>query len=542
MSLPQNFIVTPRFQHSAEDILKLLIPHLVFQDFLVCSMVCRRWAYLCNDPNSWRKVYEVYENRLKGSNEKNINIWESTKSETFYKENITQDEEGNIKWATLNGIVERLTPANRIPDRLEEMALLNTYKSFTTPQLLVRKLFERYFIPDKTIEHSSAEWKKEVMKPIQIRVCHIIKKLLELDYKHFSRDLITLCKIFSKMIEPNLAATIKFTIGKEERKLRGGPASPRQSEPHRSLPIPQLSIPEKKKKRRNSAEKKFRGILPRSKDKLISNFFSAPPKSFVKECPSLEIARHLSMITFETYKQIEPSELIGQQWTKEAKDTMSPHIRKMIDHFNFVTGAIATSVLLEDRIKARVKIITKWIKIAQCLEKMNNFHSLMAVLSGLNEGCIHRLKQTQTEIPEKYQMLYQELQTLMSYDGSYKNYRKRLNEAHLPCIPYLGIYLRDLTYLESTDSKGANDLVEKGVNFKQKKQVVGVINFLQNYQSTPYLFKKHDDIISQLTTSLTVLSSSELLKLSYKYEASASARKLKVTTKLHEDTGDAKNS
>jgi hypothetical protein len=32
---------------------------------------------------------------------------------------------------------------------------------------------------------------------------------------------------------------------------------------------------------------------------------------------------------------------------------------------------------------------------------MNNFHTLMAVLGGLNEGPIYRLKHTIAEIPQK---------------------------------------------------------------------------------------------------------------------------------------------
>jgi len=61
----------------------------------------------------------------------------------------------------------------------------------------------------------------------------------------------------------------------------------------------------------------------------------------------------------------------------------------------------------------------------------------MAVLSGLNDGPIFRLKSTKEQIPPKWLKVWEELQSLMSHEGSYANYRHALSAAQPPCIPYM---------------------------------------------------------------------------------------------------------
>jgi hypothetical protein len=68
---------------------------------------------------------------------------------------------------------------------------------------------------------------------------------------------------------------------------------------------------------------------------------------------------------------------------------------------------------------------------------MHNYHTLMAVLSGLNEGPVYRLKHTRAEIPQRWAQTFQELQDLMKAEFSYRSYREELANAQPPCIPYM---------------------------------------------------------------------------------------------------------
>jgi hypothetical protein len=68
---------------------------------------------------------------------------------------------------------------------------------------------------------------------------------------------------------------------------------------------------------------------------------------------------------------------------------------------------------------------------------MNNFHLLTAIISGINNSAVSRLKWTFKKVPNRYKEVLTELEGLMSMDGAFKNYRAAFQSATLPAIPYL---------------------------------------------------------------------------------------------------------
>lgn len=115
-------------------------------------------------------------------------------------------------------------------------------------------------------------------------------------------------------------------------------------------------------------------------------------RSILIKWPVTEIARQLTLINFDTFSKIEPKECLNQNWNK--KDGSAPNVRKMIDDFNRIGFWVQTTILKGDDVSRRQARIEMFIKLADELFKMNNFHSCFAVLSGLNSSAIHRLRKT----------------------------------------------------------------------------------------------------------------------------------------------------
>lgn len=59
----------------------------------------------------------------------------------------------------------------------------------------------------------------------------------------------------------------------------------------------------------------------------------------------------------------------------------------------------------EERLKSRTKMMTKLIRFAQALHRENNLNSLLAVVSGLNNAAIHRLKFTQEDVLKTFHVI-----------------------------------------------------------------------------------------------------------------------------------------
>jgi hypothetical protein len=103
------------------------------------------------------------------------------------------------------------------------------------------------------------------------------------------------------------------------------------------------------------------------------------------------------------------------------------------------------------------------------------------------EGCTEETRRMNllfvicAEFPPFKQELTQ-LEKQLKTDGNYCNYRQEMKKIEPPCMPYLGVHLKDLVYIED----GNQDNIGNMINFKKRDLLVETIMFLQQCQQTPY--------------------------------------------------------
>jgi len=98
---------------------------------------------------------------------------------------------------------------------------------------------------------------------------------------------------------------------------------------------------------------------------------------------------------------------------------------------------------------------------------------------------------------KKEQQTMQEIHDLLSHQKNFGAYRAALREAKLPCIPFLGLYLTDLTFIED----GNKDFLGNGdfINFDKRLKFSKVVLELHQFQKKPFVFQP----IKQLQVDLS---------------------------------------
>lgn len=459
------------------DCVARILGHTDCQTLVSAAQACSIFRNYSRQKDHWRRRFFELEAKLFASGQ-DTNIWEELGTNFA---TVTRDQQGQVKETSLNKLVASITPQAELPDMMDVSTFLVTYQTFTTTSRLIHKLMQRYMVPEKksTNAEETKHYLTSVVRPIQMRVAKILKQVLETQHRDIDDSLLEFIKVFVLGIvdQTLLAKQCQAGVASVLAKRKGERATEAASKDNAAA---------------SSAMSLKRPGLAGSLYDLSSD----------------EIARHLTLIEFEVYSQIKPTEFFGQAWAKPKHHHRAPNIRAMIERFNSITRWITTEIVSEEKIRSRVKRYMKFIKIAQALRQMHNYHTLMAILGGLNEGPVYRLKYTKAELPPKFQQTMTELQNVMSADGSYNAYRLELAGATPPCIPYIGVYLRDLTYFD--EGAGGSDGM---INFKSKKNVYSVIQIIQKYQATPYQFKPNDRAYNHLKF-LDGLDDAELHKLS----------------------------
>eukprot|EP01094_Clydonella_sp_ATCC50884_P000606 TRINITY_DN10466_c1_g1_i1.p1 TRINITY_DN10466_c1_g1~~TRINITY_DN10466_c1_g1_i1.p1 ORF type:complete len:196 (-),score=35.34 TRINITY_DN10466_c1_g1_i1:364-951(-) len=192
----------------------------------------------------------------------------------------------------------------------------------------------------------------------------------------------------------------------------------------------------------------------------------------------------------------------------------------MIKRSNELPHAIATQILTDTdlKIRVRVKVIRLWIAVAQECRNLNNFNGVMEIIAGLQMACIYRLKKTWEQVLKtKSGETFHELKELLKATQNWKRYREELKRCNPPVIPYLGMYLTDLTFI---DDGHKDTTVNEGielVNFTKRRQESVVIREIQQYQQMAYHFVTVPDIRAYFE-QMRGLGEEELFRLSLEAE------------------------
>ncbi|KAM6431451.1 rap guanine nucleotide exchange factor 1 isoform 2-T2 [Liasis olivaceus] len=237
---------------------------------------------------------------------------------------------------------------------------------------------------------------------------------------------------------------------------------------------------------------------------LAARWVAARPGT-LHDFHSHEISEQLTLLDAELFYKIEIPEVL--LWAKEQNEEKSPNLTQFTEHFNNMSYWVRSIIMQQEKSQDRERLLLKFIKIMKHLRKLNNFNSYLAILSALDSAPIRRLewqKQTSEGLAEYC--------TLIDSSSSFRAYRAALSEVEPPCIPYLGLILQDLTFVHL----GNPDYIDGKVNFSKRWQQFNILDNMRRFQQVHYDIKRNDDIISFFNDFSDHLAEEALWELSLK--------------------------
>ena len=238
----------------------------------------------------------------------------------------------------------------------------------------------------------------------------------------------------------------------------------------------------------------------------INNFSSNRNYFCIMDWSPEDIGNKLAQVTESLLNKIKPRELYKGIYLKKDKEKTSPNIVKCINSFNKLTSFIIEDILSYSTPKLRAKSYERWVQICDYCKSNKNYNDCIAIFSALNNYIITGLNLTLKEIKYKTKGIFEQIKIFCSVEGNYKNIRNDMNlceQRGENFIPYLGMLLRDINFLEESNKyinergcvnmnkiEKINSLLEKYFRYKKdekkkpddNKKVIKELSFFQDLE------------------------------------------------------------
>eukprot|EP00026_Physarum_polycephalum_P000740 Phypoly_transcript_00741.p1 GENE.Phypoly_transcript_00741~~Phypoly_transcript_00741.p1 ORF type:complete len:889 (+),score=113.15 Phypoly_transcript_00741:119-2785(+) len=386
--------------------------------------------------------------------------------------NVVLDDKGSLKRATMLKLVEKLTSESYQYAAAHLKVLFNTYRVYLSPKDLMDLLLLRYSSKNQSIK---------------LRVIVAFKTWVEQHVEDFDADMITR---FRQLVSD---------ISKDPKDYALAPAE---------------SIIKLLEKPKN---------VPRQAPPGRSQF-----DFWAQKTEDLAVA--LTTIQFELFNAIKPQEFIKVAWTKDDAQQKAPNIVTAIKHYNKLGEFVRTEILFGETPSLRALHIKHFIDLAIQLQNQHNWNAYFAIVGTLESTPIARLKKTWAEVEKlKYMDIYNKLASTIQPTKNFNKYRDKLKATPLPAVPYLGLILNDIFFLDEGNKDNIGDMV----NFLKCFMISEQIDAFLRFQNSTKLCKPPDEFTSTVKKYLDEVPTLE-------HDQDAFEESLKVEPKRN--TASARNS
>ena len=430
--------------------------------------------------------------------------------EKTFAHELMYNKEGQVTGGTLPALVERLTTHDSTPDSTFVSTFYLTFRLFTTPVGFAEALVDRFNYVESP----------HIAGPVRLRVYNVFKGWLESHWRndcdHEALDVILefaagqlklvlpaagkrLTELGEKVSDVSGAIVPRLvsSIGKTNTSIA------QYVSPDTPLPPP---------------------IISKSQLTALRNWKHGGGDPSILDFDPLELARQFTLKESKIFCSIMPEELLAMEWTKKA-GSRAVNVRAMSTLSTDLATLVADTILHLEDPKKRAAVIKQWVKIAKKSLELNNYDSLMAIICSLNSSTILRLKRTWELVSTKTKDRLESLRSVVDVSKNYAVLRQRLQNHVPPCLPFVGTYLTDLTFVDvgnqaTRQLHGEEGNDEKAViNFDKHMKTAKIIGELQRFQ-IPYRLTGVPELQDWMSAQIMRVQSSDQANIQNYYRRS----------------------
>jgi hypothetical protein len=197
---------------------------------------------------------------------------------------------------------------------------------------------------------------------------------------------------------------------------------------------------------------------------------------FILNFTSEQLTEQFTLIERDALAEIDWKELIELKWSQKLNPIQSwlgylvernaSGVEVVITRFNLMVNWVKSEILLTRLLKERVLAISRFIHIAHHARRLQNYSTMMQIVLALSSALIKQLRRTWEKVPQADADLLENLEKVVSPFRNFQQLRVEFNslDTSIGCIPFLGIYLSDLTFNAERPAFVSSEQGPKGSN------------------------------------------------------------------------------
>lgn len=438
-------------------------------------------------------------------------------SHDYAMDDVAYNNDGHLVGATMDALVEKMTPHDTVVDAAFSAVFFLTFRLFSRPEELVDAIITRYNLtpPAGISKEDESLWQQRKGIPVRLRVSNLIKTWLDTYWRPGADDsalqsLTAFTREGLALLFPGPAQRILDLLSMRRQSASSASssdmvASPRGDRsrdpgmlvnPPSGMFSPVSTAPQDVP--RPTMTKTLLAALRRGEFAGIS----------VLDFDALELARQLTIMECELYCAIGPHEILESGSTEKVKGSEggaagNGNVKAVSSLSTVITGWVAESILDELDLKKRTLLVKFFVKLSDRCVVLQNYSTSRSILAALDSSTIARLRQTWAGLPQKYKLQMEALRKLADHCRNYHEYRSRLRNTSPPAVPFLGLYLTDVTFCREGNPShrpSPRNPAKKLINFNKYHKLARIVQDMQRFQ-LPYPLKAIPEVQAYLNVA-----------------------------------------